>query len=195
MTWFRDHLPKGQLVLDTSALINILGCGAGIDVFRVLTLPCIVEETVLAEILRHPVPGLCHQHALEQLEASGFIQRTSMDEREYEEYLGMVQAPLTERLDAGESATLAVAYRRSLSVVMDENKGRAYLGRRYPHMTAVSTLKLLISSTSRLNRDVPFLQRLMEQARRNARMAVPKEEKSLWTEIMAATVSAGLEPV
>lgn len=187
LTWFRDHLPEGQLVLDASVLINLLGCGAATEIFSALTLPCLVEERVFVEISRHPVPGLCHVSELQALEVSGLIERTMMNDDEYARFLGLVQAPLGQRLDAGESATLAVAHGRALSVVIDENKARSYVGNRLPQVTLVSTLRLLISATVRLGRDTSFLQELVMSARKNARMGIPKDEKQLLADLLAAT--------
>ncbi|NGZ85909.1 hypothetical protein [Duganella aceris] len=48
-----------------------------------------------------------------------------MSDEEYERYLSIVQAPLGQRLDAGESATIAVAEARQLVAVIDENKARS----------------------------------------------------------------------
>jgi predicted nucleic acid-binding protein len=185
LSWFRDYLPEGQLVLDASALINLLGCCAATEVFGTLNLPCLVEEKVFGEISRHPVPGLCHVKELQALEDSGFIQRVRMDGQEYAKFLSLIQAPLGQRLDAGESATLVVAERRALSVVIDENKGRSYVRSQMPQVAMVSTLRLLISATVRLGRDVPCLQGLVTSARQNAKMGVPKDERQLLADVLA----------
>jgi predicted nucleic acid-binding protein len=186
LSWFRDYLPEGQLILDASVIINLLGCGAASDVFSALPLPCLVEEKVLGEISRHPIPGLCHAKGLQALEASGFIVRTKMNDDEYGRFLSLVQAPLGQRLDAGESATLVVAQGRALSVVIDENKARSYVSSCFPEVATVSTLRLFISATFRLGHDVAFLQSLLGLARSHARMGVPKDEKSLLNDVLRA---------
>lgn len=185
MSWFRDHLPAGQLVLDASVLINLLGCRAAAEIFSTLDLPCIVEEKVFGEISRHPVSGLCHIEELQALRDAGFIERVRMEGHEYSEFLGLVQAPLGQRLDAGESATLVVAKQRALSVVIDENKARSYVRNQMPQVAVVSTLRLLISATVRSGKDVAYLQGLVTTARQNAKMAVPKDERQLLTDVLS----------
>lgn len=184
MSWFRDHLPAGQLALDTSVLLNVLGCGAIEDVLGALDGPCLVEDKVLGEIQRHPVPGLCHLTALEALMKSGHLTRVAMTDVEYAHYLSIVQAPLGQRLGVGESATLAVAHSRSCGVVMDENKGRRYVAECFPTMPVVSSLSLFISATVRLGQDRTFLRDAVNSARQTARMAVPKPERELLSYVL-----------
>lgn len=193
MNWFRDYLPEGQLVLDASVLINLLACGAANEVFSALSGPCLVEEKVFGEISRHPISGLCHVGALQSLASSGFIKQTSMEAEEYAHFLSLIQAPLGQRLDAGESATLAVAKGRGLSVVIDENKGRTYVAKNFPQVVVVSSLKLLISATVRLRRDVSYLQDRLNAARDHARMGVPRDEKLLFAEVTLANTSRTAE--
>ncbi len=183
LNWFRDHLPQERLVLDASVLINVLACGATDDVFEALRGPCLVEEKVFGEIRRHPIPGLCHVAALRSQIEAGCIELVRMDESEYQYYLSLVQAPLGKRLDAGESATLAVAQKRGMAVVVDERKGRSYVAQQLPQVEVVSSLKLFISVAFRLGRDVLFVRQLLTSARENARMSVPKEEAVFFAEI------------
>ncbi|CAJ6492282.1 Uncharacterised protein [Burkholderia pseudomallei] len=186
LSWFRDHLPDGKLILDTSVLINLLGCRAAAEVFSALEPPCMVEDKVFGEISRHPVPGLCHVEELQALQAAGFIERVRMEKQEYSKYLELIQAPLGQRLDVGESATLAVAQQRALTVVIDENKARSFVRSRMSQLTVVSTLSMLISVTVRLGKDVAYLQRLVMAARENARMGVPRDERDLLSEVLAS---------
>jgi predicted nucleic acid-binding protein len=185
LSWFRDHLPAGQLVLDASVLINLLGCCAADEVFSALNLPCLVEEKVFGEILRHPVPGLCHMKELQALQDAGCIERARMEDQEYAKFLTLIQAPLGQRLGAGESATLVVAQQRSLSVVIDENKARSYVRMQMHQVAMVSTLRLLISATVRLGRDVSYLQGLVATARQNAKMGIAKDERQLFADVLA----------
>lgn len=186
LSWFRDHLPDGKLILDTSVLINLLGCRAAAEVFSALEPPCMVEDKVFGEISRHPVPGLCHVEELQALQDAGFIERVRMEKQEYSKYLELIQAPLGQRLDVGESATLAVAQQRALTVVIDENKARSFVRSRMSQLTVVSTLSMLISVTVRLGKDVAYLQRLVMAARENARMGVPRDERDLLSEVLAS---------
>jgi predicted nucleic acid-binding protein len=185
LNWFRDHLPKGQLILDASALINLLGCGATEIIFSALEQPCLIEEKVFQEIRRHPVPGLSHTIALEALSAAGFIEQVSMDADEYLLFIAMIQAPLGERLDAGESASLALAQCRRLPIVLDENKGRLYAAARFPEVEMINSLKLMISAAARLGRDPAFAREVIEGARQRSRMGIPRDEKAFYTDLSA----------
>jgi predicted nucleic acid-binding protein len=185
LNWFRDHLPKGQLILDASALINLLGCGATEIIFSALEQPCLIEEKVFQEIRRHPVPGLSHTDALAVLGAAGFIEQVSMDAEEYQLYIAMIQAPLGERLDAGESASLALAHCRKLPIVLDENKGRLYASARFPEIQMISSLKLMIAAAARLGRDPAFAREVIEEARQRSRMGIPRDEKSFYSDLSA----------
>ena len=109
-----------------------------------------------------------------------------MDDEEYAHFLSLIQAPLGKRLDAGESATLAVANSRGLSVVIDENKGRSYVANHFPQVVVVSSLKLFISATVRLGQDVAYLQGRLNAARDHARMGVPQGERLLLAEVVSA---------
>ena len=115
---------------------------------------------------------------------SGHLAPVKMTDVEYAHYLSMVQSPLGQRLDVGESATLAIACSRNLGVVMDDNKGRRYVAERFPEVPVVSSLTLFISLTVRLGRDRTFLHSVVESARRAARMAVPKSERELLLEVL-----------
>ena len=185
MSWLRDYLPRKPLVLDASALINILGCGATEPVFKSLKFPCLVEDRVLEEITRHPVPGLSHVNAVEALIQSASIELCSMDAQEYELFLTMAQAPLQRRLGAGESAALAVASRRGLPIVLDDNKARAVRAAILPDVEAISSLKLLVSASARLRWKKLFLRDVLNNALTVSRMGVPKGEKALLREVLA----------
>jgi heme exporter protein D len=67
---------------------------------------------------------------------------------------------------------------------MDENKGRRYVADRFPAMPVVSSLTLFISAAVRLERDRTFLRDVVDCARRTARMAVPKSERDLLSDVL-----------
>ena len=185
MNWLRDYLPSKALVLDASALINILGCGATEDVFKSLRRPCVVEEKVLAEITRHPVPGLSHVKAMDALIKSRCIEVSIMNAEEYKLFISMVQAPLPKRLGSGESAALAVASLRDLPIILDDNKARAARTATLPGVEAISSLKLFVSASVRLGRDKLFLRDVLHNALTVARMGVPKDERTLLRKILS----------
>jgi len=185
LDWFRDYLPNGQLVLDSSAFINLLGSGSPSEILSALPQPCLLEDKVVGEILKHPIPGLSHQGVLDSLVEVGVVAKLSMSVVEYEHFLLLVQAPLGQRLDEGESATLAVASNREMAVVMDERKGRNYAAANFPNVQVISSLKLFISAAARRDMDIQLLRTLLASAKRHARMSVPKSELPLLLEAMS----------
>lgn len=184
MNWLRDYLPPKALVLDSSALINIFGCGASEQVFSSMRFPCLVEDKVLAEIVRHPVPGFSHVAAINALIQSGRIEPSRMDAREYETFVSMSQALLVKRLGAGESAALAVAFHRDLAIVLDDNKARTARAALFPKVEMISSLKLLLSASVRLGWSKGFLGEVIFAALRNSRMGVPRDEKALLNDVL-----------
>lgn len=161
-----------------------MGCGVPSAVLRSVGDVSFVEEKVVGEIKRHPIPGICHELELEGLVSAGLIQRTRMDGKEYEFYLALVQAPLGERLGSGESASLAVAQSRGLTVILDENKGRSFVANRFPEIDTVSSLSLLVSAAARSGWSQSDLREVVSAARTHARMGVPRDEKALLALVM-----------
>lgn len=179
MSLLIDYLPAGPLVLDASAVFNILGCGQTRKVFETLRGPCLLEERTRKEIKRHPIPGLCHNGVLEELEAAGLVRFERMTADEYEMYLSLVQGALSTRLGEGESAAIAVASSRRHVIVLDDNKARDIYRQRFGNDACVSSLKLFLSVAHRGTWSVADLQEVIDTAGKNARMAVPKDERGL----------------
>ena len=155
-----DHLPHGPIVLDASAIINLLGCGDIQGVVRALGCVCLVEQRTLNEVQRHPVPGQNHGTVLDELRQLGMLS------------------------DSGESAAIALTS-RGHPVVLDENKARTVVARAYPNITFCSTLKLLVTAGKRASWPVDRVQQLVISARRNARMGVPRGEAEELSELMS----------
>ena len=179
-----DHLPHGPIVLDASAIINLLGCGDIQGVVRALGCVCLVEQRTLNEVQRHPVPGQNHGPVLDELRQLGMLSIERMTGGEYETYLSLVQGSITSRLDSGESAAIALTS-RGHPVVLDENKARTVVARAYPNITFCSTLKLLVTAGMRASWPVDRVQQLVISARRNARMGVPRGEAEELSELMS----------
>ena len=100
MSLLFDHLPHGPIVLDASAIINLLGCGDIQGVVRALDCVCLVEQRTLNEVQRHPVPGQNHGPVLDELRQLGMLSIERMTGGEYETYLSLVQGAITSRLDS-----------------------------------------------------------------------------------------------
>jgi predicted nucleic acid-binding protein len=178
-----DHLPPGTLVLDASAIINLLGCGEMPRVLQALGALCVVEERTLGEVLRHPVPGQDHGPVLDGLRRLGALKVERMTAPEYEIYLSLVQGSVTSRLGNGESAAIALAS-RGYMVILDDNKARSVVSREYPSTRFCSTLRLLLTAGKRGSWPIAQVQRLVLSARRHARMGVPRMERDDLSKLM-----------
>lgn len=183
MSLLFDYLPHGPIVLDASAIINLLGCGDFVGVMRGLGDACVVEQRTLNEVQRHPVPGTDHRSELDKLRSLGMLRVERMTGDEYEIYLSLVQGSITSRLGDGESAAIALAS-KGLAVVIDENKARSVITRSYPNILFFSTLRLLVTAGKRASWSVERVQNLVLLARLHARMGVPREERELLNALM-----------
>ena len=179
-----DHLPHGPIVLDASAIINLLGCGDIQGVLRALGCVCLVEKRTLNEVQRHPVPGQNHGPVLDELRQLGMLSVERMTAGEYETYLSLVQGSISSRLDSGESAAIALTS-RGHPIVLDENKARSVVTRAYQDIPFCSTLKLLITAGKRGSWPVEQVQQLVLSARRHARMGIPRGESEALGELMS----------
>lgn len=110
-----------------------------------------------------------------------------MTEEEYETYLTLVSGPLGTRLDDGESAALAISG-RAASIVLDERKARrrAAEDRKVSRdLTVASTLRLMLTSGHRQAWSTQKVRDLVVEARKSARMGVPKEDAALLEALLA----------
>ena len=183
MTLLSDYLPRGEIILDASVLINLLGCGEPVAVLEGLGDKCLMEQRTLKEVRRHPIPGFSHLEPLHALLSSGTLEEVRMNDAEYEIYLTLVSGPLGTRLDDGESAALALLGRAS-SIVLDERKARRRAGTH--GVTVASTLQLLVTSGQRQAWSVQKVRNLVVSARQHARMGVPKEDAALLDALLSA---------
>jgi predicted nucleic acid-binding protein len=186
LTLLSDYLPEGIVVLDASVLINLLGCRECVSVLKGLRTRCLMEERTLKEVRKHPIPGCDHAEPLRTLISSGALEEVRMTQEEYDSYLTFVSGPLGTRLDDGESAALAISGRAS-SIVLDERKARrraANDAKVASGLTVASTLQLMLTSGHRQAWSVQKVRELVEAARQNARMGVPKEDMALLEELL-----------
>ena len=188
MTLLNDYLPSGLVVLDASVLINLLGCRECVAVLEGLRTKCLMEERTLKEVRKHPIPGCDHAEPLHALLSSGTLEEVRMTAEEYETYLTFVSGPLGTRLDDGESAALAISSRAS-SIVLDERKARrraAEDAKVSKNLTVASTLRLMLTSGQRQAWTTQKVRDLVTEARKSARMGVPKEDTALLHELLSS---------
>jgi len=181
LTSDRKEPASSDLVLDTSALINILGCGDPRHLLRCLGRVCVVEDRVLGELRRHPVPGLDSNTEVEALVSAGLIRRVRMSDEEYDVYLQFASASGVPGLGAGESAAIAIASSQGAchAIVLDDRKARHRTATRVAGLRVISTVNLILEAAA--NGSIPDaeVRALFVAARTNANMGILKEDRPL----------------
>jgi hypothetical protein len=112
-----------------------------------------------------------------------------MSEQAYETYISLVSGLPTDTLDDGESAAIAIAVDGLGSVVLDDKKARRILSTRFKQFTPGSSLTLLLAAATRANWTLVELRAAVAAARAVSRMAVVPDERLLFSELFAETVS------
>lgn len=106
-----------------------------------------------------------------------------MNDGEYETYLNLIQGSLSTRLDAGESASIAVAVSRGYGIILDESKARRIFAALPNRTQYASTLKLFFSVAFKMSWNIEQLSAVVAAARMHARLGVPKDDRHLLTYI------------
>lgn len=175
--------PDSPLVLDASAVFNLLGSTQPVEVVQALGVDCCIEERTLKEIKRHPIAGLCHKEALDGLYRAAGVRICRMSDDEYKLYLSLVSGAPSECLDDGESAAIAYAVSQKQAIILDDGKARRVLQRRFPSTFAASSLRMFLVAGERAGWGTEKLKKLIQAARVNARMNIVKGEETLFTNL------------
>lgn len=165
------------LVLDASVRINLLATEAMELILGALALPCHAPEQVVMEVKRYPATGVVFSagnHPLRQ--SSPSIAIISLEGEELDLFLEIVGAPAGDALADGEAASIAVAARRGLDLVIDDRKARRILRERFSQVRAYCTVDLLRADTvvSALGRHLA--DECVAKARRFGRMHIPRNQ-------------------
>jgi predicted nucleic acid-binding protein len=140
--------PNCSLVLDASALINLLGTGMAGDLVKAANRRMFVENYAFEELRRHPLPDQDLQTELAALLESCLLQRVTMDDTARIVFRELTDGDLTAGLDDGEAATIAYAVSHEARVpVIDEKKANSVFGRRWHSRMIVDTITLLRQSS------------------------------------------------
>jgi hypothetical protein len=161
------------LVLDASVLINLLGTGISPDILRLLSLPAIVEETTLGEVLHDPRDGMPADDIIRELVRTRRLICEVMDADGLEVFLDLVAADSPDELSDGEAATIAHAVIRKATAVIDERKATRIARMRFPQLTICSTLDILSCSRVTRTLGIESLSAALFDATKYARMRVP----------------------
>jgi predicted nucleic acid-binding protein len=112
------------LVLDASAIINVLGCGSPERILGPFGRNCVVEEGTLKEVIRNPFDGQPAAVYTSKLISAGHLTVVRMNDASYAHYIQLVGGNPEEALGHGESAALAYAQEAVATVVLDDRKAR-----------------------------------------------------------------------
>jgi len=174
----RDKGRGGLFVLDSSALINLLGCGNPKLVLKAVESKCIVEDHVVRELTRHPIQGHDVHVALSELIDLGLLHRARLDNVSYEVFLSLVAGPPPEALGQGESATLALAAAIGGAAVLDDGKARRIAEKRFTQLslpTSISLFRFAAKNADMSNEQVGILVGLAIQ---NSRMRILSDDRN-----------------
>jgi len=167
-------------VLDTSAVINLLGSGAGGDLLRALPYQAAVADRVHRELLYHPVEGLALAETIDDWLQRRYLEVIRLSEDVLARYLEIGSFPPPNHLDDGEAASIALAEALGAPVVLDERRARRVVAEQLPGLEVQSSAGLF-----RLIADIQALdsERLCDalfQALYRARMRVVPESLLDW---------------
>lgn len=176
--------PSSPLVLDASAVFNLLGSTRPVEVVQALGVDCYIEERTLKEIKRHPIAGLCHKEALASLQGFAGLRICRMSDKEYSIYLELVSGVPSDCLDDGESAAIAYAVEQNKFVILDDGKARRVLRARFPTTSAMSSLQMFMAAGVRAGWEDKKVEELVQAARRNARMNIVKGQELLFASLI-----------
>jgi predicted nucleic acid-binding protein len=178
-----DDFPVGPLVLDSSAIFNLLGCGKPVEVVQALGVSCLIEERTLAEIKRHPVSGMCHKEVLSALMQKAKVETYRMSAEEYDLYLTLVSGKPSECLGDGESAAIAAAVFQKRAVILDDGKARRIHGSRFATTPVASSLRMFLAAGKLQRWKTEHIRELIYAAQLNARMNIVKSEAGLFASL------------
>lgn len=163
------------VVADTSVMINLNATDCAERILSALPFPVLVAEAAAAELQIDRRSARDDAAQFAALVEAKLIRTVSLEEAGQQIFADLVIGSAAMTLDDGEAATIAYAAERGLRPVIDERKALRLCARKFPHLSPISTIDLLMDPTvsSMLGRD--GLVQAVFQALVQARMRVPTE--------------------
>lgn len=165
-------MTQKALILDASALINILGTGAERRLLDGLGGVCEIEENTVKEVTRNPADGQPAGPSISALTRSRCLTIRKMSDTSYAKYIELVAAAPDQALGRGESAALAYAAQVGGIVVLDDQKARRIGQARFPACEQVTSAWLFKRAADGLGLNDKQIGELLVLARTKARMHV-----------------------
>jgi len=166
--------PSGLLVADASVWINLVAGMRVADVIRALAIRPLIPRIALDELERGRDKGRRTAAALADLIKDGLVEVAALPTEAEETYLNLVAGPVSQTIDDGEAATLALALHVGAVAVIDERKAINLAQNRFPALQVISTTELLLSDAVRSVFSDEELGSVLHGALREARMRVPE---------------------
>jgi predicted nucleic acid-binding protein len=166
--------PSGLLVADASVWINLVAGARAADVIRVLAMRPQISRIALDELERGRDKGRRTAAALADLIKDGLVEVAELPSEAEETFLNLVAGPVSQTLDDGEAATLALALQIGAVAIIDERKAINLARDRFPALQIISTAELLLSDAVRSVFSDEELGNVLYRALQEARMRVPE---------------------
>lgn len=135
-----------------------------------------ITRVALDELERGRDKGRRTAAALVDLIKDGVVEVAELPSEAEETYLNLVAGPVSQTLDDGEAATLALALQVGAVAVIDERKAINLARDRFPALQIMSTTELLLSDAVRSLFSDEELGNVLYRALRDARMRVPEHQ-------------------
>lgn len=166
--------PSGLLAADASVWINLIAGARAADVIRVLAMRPQISRIALDELERGRDKGRRTVAALADLIKDGLVEVAELPSEAEETFLNLVAGPVSQTLDDGEAATLALALQIGAVAIIDERKAINLARDRFPALQIISTAELLLSDAVRSVFSDEELGHVLDRALQEARMRVPE---------------------
>ena len=169
-------LPEGwhRVTLDASVVINLNATGRAADILRMFPVPPVVTENARHELMLGASKAHADFNRLEALVRSGLCGIVPVGAG-ISIYESLVKGPARETLDDGEAATIAYAAASGRAAMIDERKARRICAQRFPDLTILSTVDLLLHRSIRDALGESDQADAVFGALHGARMRVPRE--------------------
>jgi predicted nucleic acid-binding protein len=166
-----------MLILDTSAILNLIGTGKPrFVVLNLVALEVFIPEAVRREVQREPTND--PNSTLASLISDETISIIKCSEEMNQLALELAGAPTPDSLDDGESFAIACAACTGAMIGIDDRKARRVLRTRWPGLQQNFSFELITEAASEAKLPKSEYADLLYSALTNARMRIPAESRS-----------------
>ena len=142
MTFFFDQESLGEVILDTSAIINLAGSGYGEQILKALPYEFLTTDIVRDELHEGRMRGWNHAKIFDSMVKFSLVKVLNIESDCEKTFESLVLGNGANTLDDGEASVLAVAAPRAAIVALDENKAMRITRERFPNMQLISSCDL-----------------------------------------------------